>query len=126
MNLDGIEYSFTQANFIKTKNNAFKLLGILDGCFKGTDIDIGKVLSNIGTDKTREVEEFVLSTLTAKDENGKVIELHQNNEFNAHFNKYRKHYFNVLIEGVKFHFLDFLPNGIASRVNIDNLGVTAE
>lgn len=125
MILDNIEYEFTQANFIKAKNQALKLGGLLKGCFTNsgdnTNIDIGQALANLGSEETRQIEEFIISTLTAKDENGKPINLRNTDDFNSHFNQHRDHYFQVLIEGMKFHFLGFLPSGIASKLNTLNL-----
>lgn len=119
--LDEIEYEFTAGNFIKTKNIAMKLLGLLKGGFvsngTSTNFDIGQILANIGTGEFREIEDFIIGTVKAKNENGEAILLNQNAVFNEHFNKYRKHYFQLIIEGAKFHFLDFLPDGIASKVN---------
>lgn len=127
MKLDDIEYTFRQANFIEAKKQAFKLVGLAKGCFEQdngeTRFDIGQLLSNLGSQDMESVEKFVITYTEAKDIEGNPILLNKVDVFNTHFNKYRDHYLQVIFEGVKFHFLDFIPSGIASNLNIDSLKV---
>nr|WP_275362817.1 putative phage tail assembly chaperone [Xenorhabdus bovienii] len=38
---------------------------------------------------------------------------------NSHWNAHRSHYFQVIYDGVRFHFADFLPAGVASAKNLN-------
>lgn len=125
MNIDGIEYTFRQANFIEAKNQAMKLVSLAKGCFTNegdaTKFDIGQLLSNLGSSDMQSVENFIIRYVEAQDAEGKSINLNKPDVFNQHFNTHREHYFQVIFEGVKFHFLAFLPAGIASALNINSL-----
>ncbi|MEX9875351.1 putative phage tail assembly chaperone, partial [Providencia rettgeri] len=67
------------------------------------------------------VEKFILKWVVAKDSDGNVIQLDKVDVFNAHFNTHRSHYYPLIIDGVLFHFSDFLPDGVASKVNMPSL-----
>ncbi|WP_350914694.1 phage tail assembly chaperone [Providencia huaxiensis] len=125
MEKDNITYEHRHSNFIEAKTNSMKLLGVLKGCITlqgdKVDIDVGGVLANIGSPDMQTIEKFILKWVTAKDEEGNVIQLDKVDVFNAHFNKYRSHYFALILDGIQFHFADFLPAGVASKVNMPNL-----
>lgn len=125
MEKDNITYEHHHSNFIEAKNQAMKLLGMLKGCItlngEQVDIDIGGVLANIGSPEMQGVEKFIMKWVTAKDVEGNVIPLDKVDVFNAHFNTYRYHYYPLIIDGVLFHFSDFLPDGVASKVNMPSL-----
>ncbi|MDC9606862.1 phage tail assembly chaperone [Xenorhabdus griffiniae] len=123
MNIDNITYEHRQSNFIEAKNHALKLIGLLKGCIstKGdnVDIDIGAIAANIGSPEMQGVEQFVFKYVTATDENGETLLLQKPDVFNSHFNTHRSHYFQLIFDGLKFHFADFLPAGVASAKNIN-------
>ncbi|KLU15076.1 MULTISPECIES: phage tail assembly chaperone [Xenorhabdus] len=123
MIIDNITYEHRQSNFVEAKNHAFKLVSLLKGCIKtdgdNVDIDIGAIASNIGSPEMQGVEQFVLKYVTVTDESGAAILLQKPDTFNAHFNAHRSHYFQLIFDGVKFHFADFLPAGVASAKSIN-------
>jgi Ni,Fe-hydrogenase maturation factor len=130
MEIDGITYEHRDANFIMAKTVGMKLMQLLKGniTLSGSEvnIDIGGALANIGTPDFAEVEKFVLKFVTVTDESGTVVHIDQPDVFNAHFNKHKSHYFQLVIDGLKFHFAGFLPAGLASKVNtldLDNLNL---
>lgn len=120
-------YSFRKANFMVARTEAFKLTALLKGCFASegkTDFDIGQLLSNLNSQEMNEVEKFIAQHTVVTDENGKKFILQKDNEAENFFNEHRDQYLQFLFEGLKFHFLGFLPNGLASKVStlsLDNL-----
>ncbi|PVZ86705.1 hypothetical protein C9426_14915 [Serratia sp. S1B] len=131
MTKDNITYEYRQANFIEAKNQAMKLLGLLKGCISmqdsKVDVDIGGIVSNIGSPEMQSLEQFILKYLTVTDESGTAILLKNADVFNQHFNAHRSHYIPLIIEGAKFHFADFLPDGVASAINMPNsVSLTAQ
>lgn len=130
MEIDGITYEHRNGNFIETKNIGMKLMQLLKGniTLSGSEvnIDIGGALANIGTPDFAAVENFILKFVTVTDAAGSLIEVKNGDTFNAHFNAHRNHYFQLVIDGLKFHFAGFLPAGLASKVNtldLDNLNL---
>lgn len=119
--LDDITYTFRQADFFKANKYLKKLTALLKGCFSldgnKTGFDFGQLASNIGTEQFEEIEKFILNYVTAVDENGKTVVFQKPQEISDFFNTHRSHYYQVIVEGLKFHFLDFLPSGIASKLN---------
>lgn len=128
--LDDITYTFRQADFFKTNKYLKKLTALLKGCFSldgnKTGFDFGQLASNIGTEQFEEIEKFILNYVTAIDENGKTVVFQKPQEISDFFNTHRSHYYQVIVEGLKFHFLDFLPSGIASKLNTANLEEIAQ
>lgn len=130
MEIDGITYEHRDANFIATKNMGTKLTQILRGnlTLEGKDvrIDIGGALANIGTPEFADVEKFVLKFVTVTDESGAVVHIENPDVLNMHFKAHKSHYFQLIMDGLKFHFAGFLPAGLASKVNtldLDNLNL---
>lgn len=125
MEKDNVTYEHHHSNFIEAKSQAMKLLGMLKGCItlngEQVDIDVGGVLANIGSPEMQGVEKFILKWVVAKDSDGNAIQLDKVDVFNAHFNTHRSHYYPLIIDGVLFHFSDFLPDGVASKVNMPSL-----
>ncbi|MDY7522453.1 putative phage tail assembly chaperone [Photorhabdus sp. P32] len=125
MIIDNINYEHRLSNFIEAKNHALKLVGLLKGCIRldgdKVDIDIGAIVSNIGSPEMQGIEQFILKYVTVTDADGNTVLLQKPDVFNQHFNTYRSHYFQLIIDGVKFHFADFLPGGVASVVSMPNL-----
>ncbi|MDE9565899.1 hypothetical protein KKI93_18010 [Xenorhabdus bovienii] len=129
MIIDNVTYEHRQANFMDAKNHAMKLIGLLKGCIKTTgmsetgqplvDVDIGAIVSNIGSPEMAGVEQFILKYVTVTDESGEIILLQKPDTANSHWNAHRSHYFQVIYDGVRFHFADFLPAGVASAKNIN-------
>ncbi|CAQ85194.1 MULTISPECIES: phage tail assembly chaperone [Photorhabdus] len=125
MIIDNINYEHRLSNFIEAKNHALKLVGFLKGCIKlngdHVDIDVGAIVSNVGSQEMQGIEQFILKYVTVTDADGNTVLLQKSDDFNRHFNTYRAHYFQLIIDGLKFHFADFLPNGAASVINTSSL-----
>nr|ELR5113155.1 hypothetical protein [Providencia stuartii] len=125
MEKDNITYEHRYSNFVEAKSHAMKLLGMLKGCIamngEHVDIDVGGVLANIGSPDMQGVEKFILKWVTAKDVDNNLIQLDKVDVFNTHFNTYRSHYYPLIVNGLIFHFSDFLPDGVASKVNMPSL-----
>ncbi|WP_392552096.1 putative phage tail assembly chaperone [Orbus wheelerorum] len=113
-------YHLRKANFIEAKAEAFKLTTLLKGCFTNdgkAGFDIGQFLANLNSQEMEGVERFICKYATVTNEDGTKVLLQNPKEANDFFNEHREQYFEFIFEGVKFHFLGFLPNGIASKVN---------
>ncbi|RKS86913.1 tail assembly chaperone [Orbus hercynius] len=118
-------YKLRAANFIEAKIEAFKLTTLLKGCFSASEsvnFDIGQLLVNINSPAMADVEKFILKHAVVVDEHNKTFLLQKSDEANTFFNTHRDHYFSFIFEGLKFHFLGFLPNGLASKVSTLDLG----
>lgn len=123
--IDGVKYVLTQGNFFESKKEAEKLTALLrgvvdvklntnkDGASEGgfaLDIKIPEILANITSPEAQGIQDFITSKMQViKD--GEGIPTSKKEELGRHFNQYRSHYYTVIYEGVKFHFLDFLPSG---------------
>lgn len=122
-------YKLSPANFIEAKTEAFKLTALLKGCFstgEQMNFDIGQLLVNINSPAMADVEKFILKHAVVIDENNKKFLLQKQEEANAFFNLHRQHYFSFIFEGLKFHFLGFLPSGLASKVSTLDLAKLAD
>lgn len=115
--INDCNYEMRSANFQKALAQAYKLTSLLKGAFVDNQLDIGALLCNLDTKEVQEVSKFILSHTVVTDEENKKHLLQNEKEADAFFNFHRDHYFKVLFEGVKFHFLPFLPSGIASSLN---------
>ena len=128
--LDEVTYTFRQADFFKANKYLKKLTALLRGCFfldgNKTGFDVGQLASNIGTEDFDEIVTFILNYTTAVDENGKTVVLQKPQEISDFFNNHRNHYYQVIVEGLKFHFLGFLPSGIASKLRTTSLEEMAQ
>ncbi|MWN31017.1 MULTISPECIES: phage tail assembly chaperone [unclassified Gilliamella] len=128
--IDDVVYTFTQADFFKSNKYLKKLTALLQGCFSfegnKSGFDIGQLASNIGSEQFAEIEKFILDYVTAVDENGKKVLFQKPQEAGEFFNTHRSHYYQVIIEGLKFHFLGFLPNGLLSNLSTLSLEEIAQ
>lgn len=128
--LDDVTYTFRQADFFKANKYLKKLTALLKGCFSldgnKTGFDVGQLASNIGTEQFEEIEKFILNYVTAVNEDGKTVLFQKPQEISDFFNTHRSHYYQVIVEGLKFHFLGFLPGGIASKLSTASLETVAE
>ena len=128
--IDEVTYTFRQTDFFKTNKYLKKLTALLKGRFSldgnKTGFDFGQLASNIGTEQFEEIEKLILTYVTAVDENGKTVLFHKPQEASDFFNTHRSHYYQVIFEGLKFHFLGFLPSGILSNLNTLNLEEIAQ
>lgn len=117
--IDDVVYTFTQADFFKSNKYLKKLTTLLKGCFSLNDeksgFDVGQLMSNIGSEQFAEIEKFILDYVTAIDESGKKVLFQKSQEANEFFNTHRSHYYQVIFEGLKVHFLGFLPSGLLSN-----------
>ena len=118
LELDDVTYHLSQGDFFKTKDHAEKLLSLGQGMFKldlvdgkpNVDVDISAILKNIASAECKEVQDFILNTVKVV-KGGEGVLFTNKEQRSIHFNQYRSHYYQVLVAGVKFHFLDFLPSG---------------
>ncbi|QHJ84911.1 MAG: hypothetical protein [Caudoviricetes sp.] len=113
-------YHMRKASFMDTKDQAFKLTALLKGCFTNTDkgnFDVGQLIANLNSKEIDEITKFLCAQTSVTDENGKKLLLFKTDEFESFFGEHQDQYFQFLFAGVKFHFLGFLPNGLASKVN---------
>lgn len=116
IDIDGVQYTMTPANAMaswQALKNALKLANNVH--FTGSDKQqigasvISSLLSNLGDPSLKALEDIVLNHTTTIDENGKPFRLSQNPD--KHFNQYRSHLLQVLVEGVKYQFGDFFSGG---------------
>lgn len=123
------EYTLMPSSFMTAKAEAFKLTTLLKGCFssgENVNFDIGQLLVNINSPAMVDIEKFILKYAIVIDENGKKFLLQKQDEANQFFDAHRDQYFNFLFEGLKFHFLGFLPSGLASKVSTLDLAKLAD
>lgn len=124
--IDGITYVLLQAKFFEAKYKAEKLTTMLRGVIDikvegkmdfGVDIKIPEILANITSPEFQEIQDFILKNLQVfKD--GEVVKTDSKDALAQHFNKHRSHYYQVILKGAEFHFLDFLPFGKEQLKNI--------
>ena len=125
LEIEGIEYHFVEADFFKAESHARKLLNFADGLIEvkmvededgkktpDFEINLGAVLGNLSGTNFDKIRDFVFETIKVVD-NGKGVLFSSKNEQSSHFSGHRSHYTQVLVAGLKFHFLDFLPSGEA-------------
>lgn len=129
LNINGREYSLRQANFFETKQNFTKLLSLAkqSASMQGSqiNIDIGQLISNIGSSEFESVENFIL-VYSSVISDGKEILFKNRAEAQMHFNKHRSDYIPLIIEGLKYHFLDLLPGSVKSLTSIADLVAVAK
>jgi len=115
--IDGVSYKFMPSNFIAAKGHAAKLLSLLKGAInykdEDFDIDIGEILSNIGSKETEATELFILNHVEVQ-EDGENFLIKDTSSINKHFGKHPSHYIQVIFEGAKYHFLPISPPGLWS------------
>ncbi|MBR8464279.1 hypothetical protein KDD93_06855 [Campylobacter sp. faydin G-24] len=120
LDINGLNYTLRQANFFETKGQFSKLLSIAKEAVKmqgaNLDVDIGQIIANIGSETFNGVESFVLKYASVTDESGREILFKNRAEAQTHFNKHRSHYIPLMIEGLKYHFLDLLPDTLKSSM----------
>lgn len=123
LEIEGVEYTFVQADFFETEAHARRLLSFADGIVEVTlvededgvrvpdfDVNFGAIFANLSGPQFDKVRDFLFKTIKVVD-NGKGVEFSDKLKQSQHFSKYRNHYTQVLVAGFKFHFLDFLPSG---------------
>ena len=115
--IGGVSYELRKANFFEAKNMAMSLSTILNGAISlkdgNADVDFGAILSNLNSAEMEKVQDFILK-YTAAD----GVKLSSKVEAEKHFNGHRSNYFQLMFEGLKFHFADFFPNGSEFVKNI--------
>ena len=116
------KYVLRSANFFETKTQLQSLLGLAKDAIKMQDedvnIDVGQIITNIGSPAFRGVENFILNYTSAINAEGGEILLRNVNQAETHFNANRGDYAQLIFEGLKYHFLDFLPAGAKSLTGI--------
>lgn len=123
LELDDVVYHFSEADFFKAESHARKLLNFADGLIEvkmiendegnkvpDFEINLGAVLGNLSGSEFDKIRDFIFDTIKVVD-NGEGVLFSNKTQQGQHFSKYRSHYTQVLIAGLKFHFLAFLPNG---------------
>lgn len=125
--LDGVTYVMRKANFGTAIKHTKKLGSLLDGAITSmdgkTDINFGAVLENFQKPEMAEIEKFVMDWLTV---DGKPLSTDA--ALGDHFNGHADHYFKLVFEGVKFHFLRFLPIGqeFLQGISLEKLAAVAK
>ncbi|MGG7074328.1 putative phage tail assembly chaperone [Campylobacter sp. 9BO] len=121
----GLNYTLRQANFFETKGHFTAILGLAKNALKfngdTADIDIGQLIANIGTAEFSGVENFILAYASVFDNEGKEQLLKSRSTAESHFNANRGDYIPLIIEGLKYHFLEFLPDTLKSSTSIAGL-----
>ena len=116
------KYVLRSANFFETKTQLQSLLGLAKDAIKmqGEDvnIDVGQIIANIGSPAFSGVENFILKYASAINAEGGEILLKNVSQAETHFNANRGDYAQLIFEGLKYHFLDFLPAGVKSLAGI--------
>lgn len=116
------KYVLRSANFFETKTQLQSLLGLAKDAIKmqGEDvnIDVGQIIANIGSPTFSGVESFILKYASVANAEGGEILLRNVSQAETHFNANRGDYAQLILEGLKYHFLDFLPAGAKSLAGI--------
>lgn len=116
------KYVLRSANFFETKTQLQNLLGLAKDAIKmqGEDvnIDVGQIIANIGSAAFSGVENFILKYASVINTEGGEILLRNVSQAETHFNANRGDYAQLILEGLKYHFLDFLPAGAKSLTGI--------
>ena len=126
LEIDNIEYHFTDGDFFETEKQARKLLNFADGLIEvkmietdegkqpGFEFNLGAVLGNLSGANFDSIRDFIFKTIKVvnRDENKGVLFASKADQ-SAHFNAHRSHYTQVLVTGLKYHFLEFVPSGEA-------------
>lgn len=123
------EYTLMPAGFMASKKELAKLTSLLDGCFPSVEkvnFDIGRLIKNLSSETMEEIEKFICKYATVTDETGKKFLLQNSKEVEGFFSSHTGDYYSFIIEGFKFHFLGFLPSGLASKVNTLDLEKLAD
>lgn len=127
--INGHNYILRPANFFETKQNFTNLLSLAKKSVtmqsNDLNIDIGQLFSNIGSSEFSGVESFILAYASVIDDEGKERLLKNRAEAEMHFNAHRNDYIPLIIEGLKYHFLDFLPDTLKSSTSIQSLTALA-
>lgn len=117
--INGVSYELRKANFFEARKMGFSLLSVLKGAM-GADggFDFGVILGNLNNKEVEDVQNFILKYATADG-----VKLTSSIEIEKHFNNHRDNYFPLMIEGLKYHFAGFFPNGseLVKNINISNL-----
>lgn len=82
------------------------------------NIDVGQIIANIGSPAFSGVESFILKYASVINAEGGEILLRNVSQAETHFNANRGDYAQLIFEGLKYHFLDFLPAGAKSLAGI--------
>lgn len=135
---------FTENNNLElTKGRAFELLKLLDGSLKAKtikrindegkevsdidfDLDFAKIIGNINSPAMKTVEEFILKNckiFLKHDGEWLQVDTAKKDEVNFAFNQHAEHFLNFQIEGIKFHFVKFLPSGTGLLANLANKAI---
>ena len=116
------KYVLRSANFFETKAQLQSLLSLAKDAInmqgENVDIDVGQIIANVGSPAFSGVENFILKYASAINAEGGEILLKNLSQAEAHFNANRSDYAQLIFEGLKYHFLDFLPAGVKSLTGI--------
>lgn len=115
-------YVLRSANFFETKTQLQSLLSLAKDAInmqgENVDIDVGQIIANVGSPAFSGVENFILKYASVINAEGGEILLKNLSGAEAHFNANRSDYAQLIFEGLKYHFLDFLPAGAKSLTGI--------
>ena len=122
LEIGDVAYTFVEGEFFKTESYARKLLGFADGIVEikmievdgkqvpDFDMNLGAVLGNLAGKDFDAIRDFIFSTVRVVVD-GKAIDFTDKESQSKHLAKHRSHYTQLLVRGLKLHFLDFLPSG---------------
>lgn len=121
MELDNIRYEHQKGRFLETQKHSITLLNILKNGVRINDgqatVDLESI--NIGSPQMANIEKFILKHVVATDANGKSFTLKKEADIESYFDTRRSHYYAVVIDGLKFHFVDFIPASFASSKHLN-------
>ena len=137
--IESVKVIYIQNNSLDlSKSKALELLKLLDGSIKAKtveidgqktidfDLDFTKILGNFNSPVMKGVEEFIQKNckmFIKHDGEWVQVDTSKKVEIDYVFTKYADQYFNFLIDGIKFHFVKFLPSGNGLLANLANKAV---
>lgn len=118
LTIDDVTYHFAEADFFKAEANARKLLHFADGIIEvklidgepDIEINLGAVLGNLSGKEFDTLRDFIFDTIKVV-KNGEGVLFDTKANQSKHLSAHRSHYTEMLVTGLKFHFLAFLPSG---------------
>lgn len=107
--IDDVTYTFSLANADAAWKAFKEACSVLKTANKDATI-MATVLGSLGEPAIEKAEKLVRNNCVVQVEGQPAFKL--TDQFDTHFNKYRKHLTKVTIEGLKFQFEDFLDSSV--------------
>lgn len=125
MELGSITYEHTRAGFLEKKKHSAALLNLLKNGVKiqGERVTVELCNIEINSPQMENVEKFILKHTTATDEAGNAIPLKKDSDIDEHFGAFSNHYYVLMLDGLKFHFSDMIPESVrkSGKFNFDKV-----